>query len=242
MLLLGKRTNKKNRGREYIKSGLILDYHAGLFTGTGPGSGNINGQTWKDLSGNNRHGTPNNFPTSGVFTGGGSVPCGIQTDGVDDYIDATGTSGLSQAGDFSYEIWFSGTRAGTSEQLLFKNSSTGVGTVKGSFIVLRSSQPYIKFGVYDTSIKTNTQNVADPRDGKIHQLVGTKLSGGVYLFVDGAMVGFVISTIGDINNAVSLKIAGPSSLTQAKIHTTRWYGRALSLDEIKYNYSCGVLL
>lgn len=194
---------------------------------------------WKDRAGLGNDATPSSFaytPASGADGVGGVV-----LDGVNDYCSIANSTSINLNGNFTVQKVINGTRSRTSETLLAKTSAVGI--MVGFFLILRSSQPYIKTGIFDTSLKATTFNVADPRDGNRHVIVGKKEGNVFSIYVDGIFinsqnVGATDSylTPNPIYLGADHGDNGYVNYFGGKDYQTLLYNRALTDPEILQNY------
>lgn len=212
-----------------------------------------------DYSGNGNTGTLTNMSAPATATSGwgnGKLGGGLNFDGVDDYVDTGDNTALNfGTGDFTVSAWVYNTSQNTRDQFLGKDTTTGgrqfscglngnsVGGISAGVIscaIFSASTP-VYAGVI-TSAGALSPNVW-------HQIVFERVSGTLYLFLDG--VSLSVTTTG--NTAASLSVqdtTGPMQIGArqypgsqdyfaGKIDEVRIYNRALSITEIKNLYTAG---
>ena len=213
----------------YVLDGLELYYDGIDNTGTGNHSRTTN--TWKDLSGNNRDGTLNNFGNS-IITGWGKDY--LSFDGINDWVNC----GELNNENFTFDICYM-LKSNQEEKIsLLGNWEEGGGGIA-------ISNNYYDMGVYiDGSYKkvgSNTNSRKNKKTSATMVYDGNRICG----YKDGESIGESEST-GTYgmpqNNAVLAIGANPKGsndvdgdFADVMVYSTRIYNRGLTEEEVQIN-------
>jgi len=201
-------------------------------TGNGNFSSTSNITIWKDLSGNNYHGTLTNGPTSNVSNLGS-----VLFDGVDDYV-ALPTSGLAfGAGQFTIEAWvYLTSNAVTYNGVYYSQSSNvsgfiGFGYTSGTGFLLSD---------YNGSVRVTTTNTTSISINTWYHVVGLRNGSNQYIvYVNGvASTTNNTSTLSltTLDPRIGINPASSAERWTGRIATVKMYNRALTQTEISQNY------
>lgn len=204
-----------------------------------------NASTVTDASGNNRNGTFNGNVTRKV-TG----PCprdgsAVTLSGTNGWVStSTSTTGPNV---FSLEIWFKTTSTAGGELIGFGNQS-GASSTNDRHLFLTNSGKLV-FGVYPGSTMKTIVSPKSYNDGTWHLADSTLSSGGMRLYVDGALVaGDSTTTTGEAysgywhigyNTLTGWPNSPSSEYLGATIADAAVYTTALTSSQIAAHYAAG---
>ena len=222
-----------------VSDGLVLSLDAAN-SRSYPGSGT----TWTDLSGRGNTGTLTNGLTYSSSNGGSIV-----FDGVDDYVDFSTISQITNSNEITFEgfVKINGTSSGSfnwgGQYLIFKRNSR---TTNFEGFSLYFDQNDNRFKVTSTPSGGSPQARASTNvttRGIIYHVLATgKTNDSIKIYLNGVLQGTTnISHTLDLPSTPTLKIGrsaesfeGPSNAT---IYMARVYNRALTASEIQQNFN-----
>ena len=189
----------------------------------------------QDASGNGHHGVTMN----GVTFATGVVARAALFDGVDDYIEFPGTSGMHlDTGGFTLSAWVSFLKANSDAIIVGKHESV---SASGYFLNAYDGQLAFYIGGSERGYSPATYN-----DGGWHHLVGVYTGSRRMIFVDGTLVkddpcAPVTSNNVNLTMGIGFIVAGtfdttPRSMYQGGIDEVRIYNRALTACEVQALY------
>jgi len=229
--------HQKQRFEHIITDGLVLDLDAtNLFSYPGTGT------TWSDLSPSGNDGTLTNGPT---FQ---SDPPALVFDGVDDYVEGNGTD-ISPSS-ITIEAWFKPDGVGSNNDwfgsVIFGTRSGADAFNSGAVLAFsyNSNNINLALDINDENHTVNGQYLQD----EIHHIVATydPTIGYSRIYVDGSLVSEEARTHAinyDSCTNCGYQVGrwgyGPTYNRHfnGNIYETRVYDRALTADEIEYNFN-----
>ena len=179
---------------DIVTNGLVLNLDAGNpYSYYSPTSGT----TWTDVSGNGNNGTLVNGPS---YSNGA-----ITFDGVDDYASLT-AGGMTSfgTGDFTISAWvyFNTVSGLTNYRTILSTYTTGTSASDYIFGLYTTGTP--NFQMYVAGINTNGSTVLTT--GRWYNLVGSRISGIVSLYVNNVLDNTPTSAPGSINDSIAPRI------------------------------------
>jgi hypothetical protein len=222
------------RGPHTVTDGLVLSLDAGNTKSYQSGS-----TTWFDKSGNNRNGTLTNGPT---FSSGSIV-----FDGVDDYVDITGSlstfSFIQNTGIFTVSAWIRLTDlAGGARYFIGNNRNSG--TEKGFNIGYSGASGRLRYALTDGAVSilvVNADNYFLDSSWIFSTLVGNGTNSILYKNGIQFSVSSNFGTLstGDSTRALAIGKANDISILewQGNISQVSIYNRALTAQEVLQNYN-----
>ena len=179
-----------------VTDGLIMDLDAAKLSSYPAG-----GTAWVDISGNGNNGVLINGPT---FSGVGKQAA-IVFDGVNDYASLT-AGGMSSfgTGDFTISAWvyFNTVSGLTNYRTILSTYTTGTSASDYIFGLYTTGTP--NFQMYVAGINTNGSTVLTT--GRWYNLVGSRISGIVSLYVNNVLDNTPTSAPGSINDSIAPRI------------------------------------
>ena len=186
-------------------------------------------QTWYDLSGNENHGTLNNFAYA---EGSGWTGEALQFDGVDDYVDCGNGASLTLTNVMTLEAWVKIPQKGVNESYIFRKNNSYYLRIDpasennniSAFVFIGSRpEPRVCFVVPEVDTWYHIVATYDANGGV----------GNLKSYVNGSLSKSVTRT-GNIDISTSKLLIG--SNFEGTIAGVRIYNRALSPAEIAQNY------
>ena len=229
-----KRYNNANE-TEYITEGLITHYDAINNTGNGHSDTTT---TWKYLSGNGNDGTLYNIGNSSTS---GWQQDGLRLDGIDDYVslDPAKLTNLQQGTvivDFELYDW---NPAQQYDTVFFKGS-------QASWIYnhIQISENYYSAANVNTTISNNTSSTGDslliPVSLNAYKQIALRWDGTqISNFNNGILAQSIASTLYPADNSTVCYLGrgyNEDRFCNCKIKSLKIYNRALTDEEIAYNY------
>ena len=226
-------------GGPYIvrDSSLVLELDA-ADKNSYPGSGT----TWTDLTANKYIGTLTNGPTFSSTNNGAIV-----LDGVNDYVPISPESSGSNAGNFTWEVWYRPLNLNAVAYPLNRGRDVGA-----SFSWSATTEVAASTGRFSAGITTITPSLITltatssiaagitASAGTWSCIVGTWTAGSkIELYVNGALAGITSTTNTSLRSSTLGWNVGSLSNTTfgtGSVAAARVYNRVLSADEIKQNY------
>jgi hypothetical protein len=222
------------RGPHTVTDGLVLSLDAGNTKSYQSGS-----TTWFDKSGNNRNGTLTNGPT---FSSGSIV-----FDGVDDYVDITGSlstfSFIQNTGIFTVSAWIRLTDlAGGARYFIGNNRNSG--TEKGFNIGYSGASGRLRYALTDGAVSilvVNADNYFLDSSWIFSTLVGNGTNSILYKNGIQFSVSSNFGTLstGDSTRALAIGKANDISILewQGNVSQVQIHNRALTAQEVLQNYN-----
>lgn len=231
----------------FVKKGLVLSLHAALAdNGLVRGTNEAPTIKWHDLSGKGNHGILHGFdylPESGwVGNNSQSDPYSLYFDGYNDYVDCGSADSLKPTASVTFEAWFYYVGG-----YVILTSGGHLPDNQGVAIAFNDS------GELEIHVKTATRQATFnfgvlPRIQWYH-IAGSydDTTGYLSAYLNGAPQGRVLATPGTFSVPPTNLIIGKNSTDDTKwfrgaIPVVRLYDRALSMDEVGFNYLAGYVL
>jgi len=222
------------RGPHTVTDGLVLSLDAGNTKSYQSGS-----TTWFDKSGNNRNGTLTNSPT---FSSGSIV-----FDGVDDYVDITGSlstfSFIQNTGIFTVSAWVRLTDLAGGARYFIGNNRNST-TEKGFNIGYSGASGRLRYALTDGTVSILVVNASDyflDSSWIFSTLVGNGTNSILYKNGTQFSVSSNFGTLstGDSTRALAIGKANDISTLewQGNISQVQIYNRALTAQEVLQNYT-----
>ena len=226
------------RGPNIVQSGLVLSLDAGNVRSY-PGSGT----TWRDLSGNNYHGTLQNSPT---FSN--TVKGDFLFDYTNDYVSTVGMANFSYGSGITVSVWhYNGGGTGFYRGVV----NNGVeGDRIGGFDLRYGREDFFGGSNNGTSLNWRITNSGDTSTAVVvhanvnewHNYVGTYDNSTVAAYKDGSF--FTSSThsgggqLKTVNNSTTIGVSpGTSEYLDGRLAIIQIYNRVLTASEILQNYN-----
>lgn len=198
------------------------------------GSGQANNKTWRNLAGSSHHGIVQNlaFPAT---NDSGWHDNYLQLDGVDDFVNLEELNNSYQ----TLEVTFSADIASSAAKDIIGNWETGGG---GIHIVNNK----IRGEYYINGAYVGVESGIDVIVGTIYTVTLTYDGSTIKLYVNGVLKAQQTAkgTISKPDYATTMAIGcnpfgntQSASMFKGKIYSARIYNRALSQDEVTYNYN-----
>ena len=220
-----------------VTNGLILDLDAAK-----KDSYPTTGTVWYDISGNRNNGTLTNGPTFNSANGGSIV-----FDGVDDFVDITGSlstfSFIQNTGIFTVSAWIKLTDlAGGARYFIGNNRNSG--TEKGFNIGYSGASGRLRYALTDGAVSilvVNADNYFLDSSWIFFTLIGNGTNSILYKNGIQFSVSSNFGTLstGDSTRALAIGKANDISTLewQGNIAQTSIYNRTLSAAEVQQNYT-----
>jgi hypothetical protein len=191
--------------------------------------------SWIDRSVNVNNATP-------IITSGSDGIDGLLFNGTTDYFSIPDKISLNPSANFSLSAKFKSSATANLQVLLSKCMS--IGGAPGFGLILRTTQPYVRFFMFDTTLKATMFNTPDLRDGLEHTVQCKREGLNFIMFIDGVYVGTeTFASLGSTINTTPLLIGADNnngtrlSYFKGTIYSVNMYNRALTNEEFIQNYN-----
>lgn len=193
---------------------------------------NLNGVNWYDSSGTNNNGTLVNGPAYNSLNLGSIV-----FDGVDDSVNAGNGSTLNMGtGDFSIESYFKA--AGSSNyRIILQKGNPGVGSNRGYRLRIEADNTIQMTVTGDAEYVASTSTITY---NTWYQVLGTKDSSGLKIYLNGALSGTGTSPTGTTTTSDNFTIGRQDQGNwpfNGNVSLVNIYNRSLTAAEVAQNFN-----